>query len=71
MTFLRQPLARSPPSSSSATRSSHRSSPVSAAQRQGRKPTQWTRLDRDYETNRIHMQILFDDLAITTPALAA
>ena len=39
--------------------------------RQGRKPTQWTRLDRDYETIRIHMQILFDDLAITTPDLAA
>lgn len=39
--------------------------------RQGRKPAHWTRIDRDYETLRIHMQTLFHDLAITTPAVAA
>lgn len=39
--------------------------------RQGRKPTCWTRIDRDYETIRIHMQTLFADLALTTPATAA
>jgi len=34
--------------------------------RQGRKPTHWTRIDRDYEQIRIRMQTLFDDLALTT-----
>ena len=33
--------------------------------RRGRKPTHWTRIDRDYETLRIGMQTLFDDLGIT------
>src|SRR6201997_492074 len=33
----------------------------------GRKPKAWTRIDRDYEQIRIHMQTLFDDLALTTP----
>ena len=33
--------------------------------RRGRKPTHWTRIDRDYETLRIGMQNLFDDLGIT------
>lgn len=39
--------------------------------RQGRKPTHWTRLDRDYETIRVHMETLFTDLGITTTATAA
>jgi hypothetical protein len=40
--------------------------------RMGRKPKSWNRIDRDYEQIRIHMQTLFDDLALTTPdALAA
>ncbi len=30
--------------------------------RMGRKPTHWTRTDRDYETLRINMQTLFHDL---------
>lgn len=33
----------------------------------GRKPKSWNRIDRDYEQIRIHMQTLFDDLALTTP----
>jgi len=33
----------------------------------GRKPKAWNRIDRDYEQIRIHMQTLFDDLALTTP----
>jgi hypothetical protein len=37
----------------------------------GRKPTHWTRIDRDYETLRINMQTLFHDLGITTGAAAA
>jgi hypothetical protein len=37
----------------------------------GRKPTHWTRIDRDYETLRINMQTLFHDLGITTSATAA
>ncbi len=37
----------------------------------GRKPTHWTRIDRDYETLRINMQTLFHDLGITTTQLAA
>jgi hypothetical protein len=32
--------------------------------RRGRKPTTWTRIDRDYETLRIGMQALFQDLGI-------
>lgn len=39
--------------------------------RQGRKPTHWTRLDRDYETIRVHVETLFTDLGITTTATAA
>lgn len=39
--------------------------------RQGRKPAQWTRLDRDYETIRIHMQTLFQDLGLATASPAA
>jgi hypothetical protein len=35
--------------------------------RMGRKPKAWNRIDRDYEQIRIHMQTLFDDLALTTP----
>jgi hypothetical protein len=39
--------------------------------RLGRKPTTWTRVDRDYETLRINMQTLFHDLGITTTGAAA
>ncbi len=39
--------------------------------RLGRKPTTWTRVDRDYETLRINMQTLFHDLGITTGTAAA
>jgi hypothetical protein len=39
--------------------------------RMGRKPTTWTRIDRDYETLRINMQSLFHHLGITTTAAAA
>ena len=39
--------------------------------RMGRKPTHWTRVDRDYETLRINMHTLFHDLGITTPGAAA
>ena len=39
--------------------------------RQGRKPSAWTRVARDYESLRIGMQPLFDDLGISTTALAA
>jgi hypothetical protein len=39
--------------------------------RRGRKPTHWTRIDRDYETLRIGMQGLFHDLGITPIAAAA
>ena len=38
--------------------------------RMGRKPAHWTRVDRDYERIRIHMQTLFNDLAIETPLAA-
>jgi len=38
--------------------------------RMGRKPTHWTRVDRDYETLRINMHALFHDLGITTGAAA-
>lgn len=34
-------------------------------------PTHWTRLDRDYETIRVHMETRFTDLGITTTATAA
>ncbi len=37
----------------------------------GRKPTHWTRIDRDYETLRINMQTLFHHLGITNGAAAA
>jgi hypothetical protein len=39
--------------------------------RRGRKPTTWTRIDRDYEALRIGMQTLFHDLGITPAATAA
>lgn len=39
--------------------------------RTGRKPTHWTRLDRDYETPRINMQTLFHVLGNTTGAVTA
>jgi hypothetical protein len=39
--------------------------------RRGRKPATWTRIDRDYETLRIGMQNLFDDLGITPTTAAA
>jgi hypothetical protein len=39
--------------------------------RMGRKPTHWSRVDRDYETLRINMQTLFHDLGITTDTAAA
>jgi hypothetical protein len=39
--------------------------------RRGRKPAHWTRIDRDYETLRIGMQALFDDLGITPITAAA
>jgi len=39
--------------------------------RRGRKPAHWTLIDRDYETLRIGMQTLFDDLGITPTAAAA
>ena len=39
--------------------------------RRGRKPATWTRIDRDYETLRIGMQTLFNDLGITPTAAAA
>jgi hypothetical protein len=49
-------------------------SPIMAGVRSprlGRKPTTWTRVDRDYETLRINMQTLFRDLGITTTGAAA
>ena len=39
--------------------------------RRGRKPAHWTAIDRHYETLRIGMQDLFDDLGITSPSAAA
>jgi hypothetical protein len=39
--------------------------------RRGRKPTTWTRIDRDYETLRIGMQPLFQDLGIAISPAAA
>ena len=37
----------------------------------GRKPKIWTAVDRDYETLRIGMQGLFNDLGITASTAAA
>jgi hypothetical protein len=56
--------APSPPCWCCATRSSSRSSPVSASPRRGRKPATWTRTDQHYETLRLKMQALFNDLGI-------
>jgi len=39
--------------------------------RMGRKPAHWTRIDRDYETLRTGMQVLFHDLGINVSAAAA
>jgi hypothetical protein len=39
--------------------------------RMGRKPTHWTRIDRNYEALRINMHALFHDLGITTGTAAA
>ncbi len=39
--------------------------------RQGRKPANWTQVDRDYESLRVGMQTLFSDLGITTPVACA
>ena len=39
--------------------------------RMGRRPAHWTRIDRDYETLRIAMQTLFNDLGINTDSAAA
>jgi hypothetical protein len=52
----------------------HVISPILAGVRSphmGRKPTTWTRIDRNYETLRIHMHTLFHDLGITTTGAAA
>jgi len=38
--------------------------------RQGRKPSHWTAVDRDYERIRIDMQTLFTDLGLTTDPAA-
>jgi hypothetical protein len=38
--------------------------------RRGRKPAHWTAVDRDYETLRMGMRALFNDLGITAPAAA-
>ncbi len=70
-TYYHQQPAPSPPSWPCATTSSHPSSPASEAPRMGRKPTHWTRIDRDYETLRINMHTLFHDLGITTTGAAA
>ena len=39
--------------------------------RRGRKPAHWTAIDRDYQTLRIGMQGLFNDLGITASTAAA
>jgi len=39
--------------------------------RLGRKPAHWTRVDRHYETIRVNMQALFNDLGIATCSNAA
>lgn len=49
----------------------HVIAPILAAWRSprpGRKPKHWTRLDRDYETLRVHMQTLFNDLGMGAAA---
>jgi hypothetical protein len=33
--------------------------------RRGRPPKNWTKIDRDYETLRLHMQTLFNDLGVS------
>ena len=66
-----EPPAPSPPCSPSATRSSPRSWPASAAPAEDASPHIWTPIDRDYETLRIGMQALFHDLGITASTTAA
>ena len=39
--------------------------------RRGRPPKNWTKIDRDYETLRLDMQTLFNDLGISTKTAAA
>jgi hypothetical protein len=39
--------------------------------RRGRPPKNWTNIDRDYETLRLHMKTLFNDLGIPTHTAAA
>jgi hypothetical protein len=39
--------------------------------RRGRPPKHWTNIDRDYETLRLNMQTLLNDLGIATKATAA
>jgi hypothetical protein len=39
--------------------------------RRGRPPNTWTNIDRDYETLRLDMQTLFNDLGIATKTAAA
>ncbi len=39
--------------------------------RQGGKPAAWMRIDRDYESLRTDMQVLFSDLGIVTSASSA
>jgi hypothetical protein len=38
--------------------------------RRGRPPKNWTKIDRDYETIRLDMQTLFNDLGISTKTAA-
>ncbi len=58
------------PCSPSAARSAARSWP-GPQPRLGRKPAQWTAVDRDDETLRVGMQALFADLDMTTSSAAA
>ena len=39
--------------------------------RRGRRPAHWTPVDRDYETLRVGMHALLDDLGISTIPVAA
>lgn len=39
-----------------------------AAPRRGRKPSTWTKVDKDYDTLRVDMQTLFADLGLVTAA---
>ena len=64
ISLLPKPPAPSPHCSPCGNRSSHPSSPVSAAPNCGRKPKTWTPIDRDYETLRIDLQNLFTHLGI-------